>query len=150
MQASAALFIANNALFRDVLLTEIVPRVEAEYRVVKARDGKAIAGLSMGAAQSLDIGLNGASKDNAGEFAWIGGFSAPAQFVQRPAVSGQASKLRLLWIGCGTGDALLESNRKLIEELRGKGYKVKAVETPGAHIWPVWDRDLVDFVQLLF
>jgi len=65
-------------------------------------------------------------------------------------VSGQASKLRLLWIGCGTGDPLLESNRKLIEELQGNGYTVKAVETPGAHVWPVWDRNLVDFVQLLF
>jgi enterochelin esterase family protein len=144
------LFVASNALFRDVLFTEIVPRVEAEYRVVKTRDGKAIAGLSMGALQSLDIGLNGAGKDAAGAFAWIGGFSAPAQFVQLPATSGHASKLRLLWIGCGTGDALLESNRKLIEDLQGKGYTVKAAEKSGAHIWPVWQRNLVDFAQLLF
>ena len=43
------LFAANNTLFRDVLLTEIIARVEAEYRVLKTRDGKAIAGLSMGA-----------------------------------------------------------------------------------------------------
>lgn len=144
------LFLGSNALFRNVLFTEIIPRVEAEYRVVKTRDGKAIAGLSMGALQSLDIGLNSAGKDAAGEFGWIGGFSAPAQFLQRPAMSGHASKLRLLWIGCGTGDALLESNRKLIEDLQGKGYTVKAVEKPGAHIWPVWQRDLVDFAQLLF
>lgn len=144
------LFAANNTLFGNVLLTEIVPRVEAEYRVVKARDGKAITGLSMGASQSLDIALNSTRKDGMGEFAWIGGFSAPAQFVQRPAVGGQTSKLRLLWISCGTGDPLLESNRKLIEELQGKGYTVNAVETPGAHVWPVWDRNLVDFVQLLF
>jgi enterochelin esterase family protein len=121
--------------------------VEAEYRVLKTPDGRAIAGLSMGALQSLNIGLNGASK---GEFAWIGGFSAPAQFVERPATSYEAVKPRLLWIGCGTGDSLLESNRKLITELKVKGYQVKAVETPGAHIWPVWQRNLVDFAQLLF
>lgn len=139
------LFLANNALFKKALLTEIVPRVEAEYRVAKTRDGKAIAGLSMGAGQSLDIGLN-----STGEFAWIGGFSAPAQLIERPAVSGPASKLRLLWISCGTGDSLLEPNRKLIKELREKGYAVKAVETPGAHIWPVWQRNLADFAQLLF
>jgi enterochelin esterase family protein len=144
------LLAANNTLFRDALLTEIVPRVEGEYKVVKTRDGKAIAGLSMGALQSLDIGLNSTDKDGTGEFAWIGGFSAPAQFVQRPMASGPASKLRLLWIGCGTGDPLLESNRKLIEELQAKGYKVKAVEKPGAHVWPVWQRDLVDFLQPLF
>lgn len=143
-----AAFTANNALFGDVLLTEVVPRVEAEYRVVKTRDGKAIAGLSMGGSQSLDVGLNRTGKAGTGEFAWVGGFSAAAQFV--PTVSGQAGKLRLLWISCGTSDPLLEANRKFTAELRTKGYTVKAVETPGAHIWPVWDRNLVDFVQLLF
>lgn len=143
-------FTANNKLFGDVLSNEIIPRVEAEYRVAKTRDNMALAGLSMGASQSLEIGLNRAGKDGVGEFAWIGGFSAAAQFVQRPTISGQSSKLRLLWISCGTGDSLLESNRKLIAELQAKGYEVKAVETPGAHVWPVWQRNLVDFVQLLF
>jgi enterochelin esterase-like enzyme len=144
------LFSANNALFGDVMLDEIVPRVEAEYRVLKARDSKAIAGLSMGGSESLEIGLNRAGKDGLGEFAWIGGFSAAAQFVPRPAATGPASKLRRLWISCGTGDALLESNRQLIRELQAKGYQVQAVERPGAHIWPVWQRNLADFVQLLF
>jgi len=60
------LFVANNALFGNVLLTEIVPHVESEYRVTKTREGKAIAGLSMGGAQSLDIGLNGTGKDGTG------------------------------------------------------------------------------------
>jgi enterochelin esterase-like enzyme len=144
------LFVANNALFGNVLLTEIIPRVEAEYRVTKTREGKAIAGLSMGGAQSLDIGLNGTGKDATGEFAWVGGFSSAAPFVRPPAVSGETNKLRLLWISCGTSDSLLEPNRKLIKELQEKGYAVKAVESPGAHIWPVWQRNLVDFVQLLF
>jgi enterochelin esterase-like enzyme len=114
------LFFANNALFGNVLLTEIIPRVETEYRVMKTRDGKAIAGLSMGGAQSLDIGLNSTGKDGIGEFAWVGGFSAAAPFVRQPAVSGQESKLRLLWISCGTGDSLLEPNRSLIKELQKK------------------------------
>lgn len=104
------------------VLTEIAPRVEAEYRVVKTRESKAIAGLSMGASQSLEIGLNRTGKDGTGEFAWVGGFSAAAQFVQRPAASGHANKLRLLWISCGTGDPLLEANRKLTEN-----YGVKVI-----------------------
>jgi enterochelin esterase family protein len=140
-------FAANNTLFQRALLTEIVPRVEAEYRVGKTRDRKAIAGLSMGASQSLDIGLN---RDGIGGFAWVGGFSAPAQLVQRPALSGEAQKLSLLFIGCGTGDPFLEPTRKLIADLQAKGYSVKIAEKPGAHVWPVWDRDLVDFVPLLF
>jgi len=145
------LFAVNNALFKEALLTEIVPRVEEEYRVAKTRAGRAIAGLSMGAAQTLDIGLNSTTgKEGTGEFAWIGAFSAPAQFVQPPAVNGEAARLRLLWISCGTEDPFLEPNRKLIEELKAKGYAVKAVETQGGHIWPVWDRNLVGFVKLLF
>jgi len=144
------LFVANNAAFRNVLLTEIVPRVEAEYKVMKTRDGKAIAGLSMGGVQSLDIGLNSAGNDGTGEFSWVGGFSAAAPFLERPGVSGPARKLRLLWISCGTGDSLLEPNRKLVKELQEKGYAVKALETPGAHIWPVWQRNLAEFVPLLF
>lgn len=140
----------NGSLFKDALMTEIVPRVEAEYRVAKTRTGRAISGLSMGGFESLDIGLNSAGKDGAGSFAWVGGFSAPTQSVDLPATNGEAAQLRLLWISCGTGDPFLEPNRKLIGQLKGKGYAVKAVETPGAHIWPVWDRNLVDFVQLLF
>jgi len=144
------LFVANNAMFGKVLLTEIVPRVEAEYSVAKTRDGRAIAGLSMGGSQSLEIGLNSSGKDGSVEFAWIGAFSAATPFVRQPAVSGQVSKLRLLWISCGTEDGLLESNRKFIQALQKNGYTVKAVETPGAHIWPVWQRNLASFAQLLF
>jgi len=141
---------ANIAPFREVLLNEIAPRIEAEYRVMKTRDGRALAGLSMGGAQSLHMGLNSAGQDGTGEFAWIGAFSAGTPYVKLPSVSGPARKLRLLWIGCGTGDALLEPNRKFIQDLQQLGYTVKPVETPGAHIWPVWQRNLVDFVQLLF
>lgn len=142
--------VSSTSLFKDVLMTEIVPRVEAEYRVAKTRTGRAIAGLSMGGFESLDIGLNSAGKGGMGSFAWVGGFSAPAMSVERPEASGEQAQLRLLWISCGTEDPFLEPNRKLIAELKAKGYAVKAVETPGAHIWPVWDRNLADFVQLLF
>jgi enterochelin esterase-like enzyme len=139
------LFLTSNALFENVLLTEIVARVESEYRVVKSRDKRAIAGISMGGAQSLDLGLN--STD---EFAWIGGFSAATPFVRRPTTSGRVRKLRLLWMSCGTGDVLLDFNRKFVKELQEDGYAVTLLETPGMHIWPVWQRDLVNFVQLLF
>src|ERR1700741_1922955 len=57
--------------FRDSLLTEVIPRVEAEYLVNKDRNSRAIAGLSMGGAESLLTGLN-----KLDEFAWIGAFSS--------------------------------------------------------------------------
>src|SRR5579859_5961651 len=57
--------------FRETLLTEVIPRVEAEYLVIKDRDSRAIAGLSMGGEESLLTGLN-----TLNEFAWIGAFSS--------------------------------------------------------------------------
>ena len=60
----------NFTKFRDALLTEVMPRVESEYRVTKDRNSRAIAGLSMGGSESLLTGLN-----NLDKFAWIGAFS---------------------------------------------------------------------------
>src|SRR2546428_4369200 len=57
--------------FRDALLTEVIPQVEKAYRVSKDRNSRAIAGLSMGAAESLLTGLN-----TLDHFAWIGAFSS--------------------------------------------------------------------------
>jgi enterochelin esterase-like enzyme len=61
----------NTDLFAKALLTEVLPRVEAEYHVSKDRNDRAIVGLSMGGLESLEIGLTHAS-----QFAWIGGFSS--------------------------------------------------------------------------
>ena len=46
-------FRLNTTKFRETLLNEIIPQVEAEYRVDSRRDMRAIAGLSMGGAESL-------------------------------------------------------------------------------------------------
>ena len=61
----------NTDLFTKALLTEVLPRVESEYHVSKDRNDRAIAGLSMGGLESLEIGLT-----HTGQFAWIGGFSS--------------------------------------------------------------------------
>lgn len=141
---------ANINSYRDVLLNEIVPRIESEYRVTKTRDARALAGLSMGGGQSLEIGLNTPAHTATPDFAWIGAFSAATPFMKLPQANAQERKLKLLFIGCGTDDALLDPNRKFIQQLQQKGYTIKTAEKPGAHVWPVWQRDLVDFAQLLF
>ena len=55
--------------FRETLLSEVIPRVEAEYLVARDRESRAIAGRSMGGAESLLTGLNTLDR-----FAWIGAF----------------------------------------------------------------------------
>ena len=136
--------------FQDALLTEVIPRVEAEYLVKNDRDSRAIAGLSMGGAESLMTGLN-----NLNEFAWIGAFSSgglsPEFDKEFPGQDASAnSRLRLLWIACGTDDHLIEINRSLRAWLAAKNIRHADIETPGAHTWLVWRRNLAEFAQLLF
>jgi enterochelin esterase family protein len=140
----------NFAKFREALLTELIPRVESEYAASKDRTSRAVAGLSMGGAESLLTGLNAIDK-----FAWIGAFSAggfPEDLAQDfPGLDANANqRLRLLWIACGTDDRLITTNRNLRTWLKSRGVQVKEIETPGAHTWMVWRRNLADFTPLLF
>jgi enterochelin esterase family protein len=141
--------LSNNAgRFSSALLSEILPQVEAAYRVQADRDGRAVAGLSMGGGQSLVIGLN-----HPDMFAWVGSFSGAVLYANNdvpfPNV-GKAPGPRLLWVACGTGDDLIANNRKFVAWLMSKGVHPTAVETPGIHNWPVWRDNLVHFVPLLF
>src|SRR5579871_2359020 len=61
----------NFTKFREALLTEVMPKVESEYRISKDRNLHAIAGLSMGGSESLLTGLNALDR-----FAYIGAFSS--------------------------------------------------------------------------
>jgi len=140
----------NFANFRQALLTEVMPRVEGEYRVTKDRNARAIAGLSMGGSESLLTGLN-----NLDKFAWVGAFSSggiPDDFQKDfPSLDANANRqLHLLWIACGTEDGLITVNRSLREWLKSKEVKVTEIETPGMHTWMVWRRNLVEFSPLLF
>jgi len=140
----------NFAKFREALLTEVMPKVESEYRVVNDRNSRAIAGLSMGGSESLLTGLN-----NLDRFAWIGAFSSggiPNEFEKDfPALDAKAnSQIKLLWIACGTEDHLITVNRKLRDWLKSKGVQHTDIETPGEHTWMVWRRNLAEFAGLLF
>ncbi len=143
----------NTDLFQQALLTEILPRVEAEYNISTKREDRAIAGLSMGGLESLEIGLNHTDK-----FASIGGFSAADHLldpatqlpVLQPATAQKTANLKLLWIACGTEDGLITANRKLVAYLKGEGLPVTAIETPGAHVSFVWRDNLIHFAPLLF
>jgi enterochelin esterase family protein len=139
----------NMDKYREALFTEVIPKVEKAYRVSKDRGGRAIAGLSMGGAESLYTGLNAIDR-----FAWIGAFSSgglgedfEGQFAKLEYAD---EKLRLLWIACGTEDRLIDVNRKLRAWLKSKGVHPTEIETPGAHTWMVWRRNLADFAALLF
>ena len=139
----------NYSKFRDALFLEVMPQVHKSYNVSKDRNARAIAGLSMGGAESLYIGLNSLDK-----FSWIGSFSAGGSVDTEKMFSLLDAKanaqIHLLWIACGTDDRLIEPNRKFREFLTAKGVRHEAIETPGAHVWMVWRRNLAAFAPLLF
>ena len=140
----------NFEKFREALLTEVIPQVESAYLVNKDRNSRAIAGLSMGGSESLLTGLNTLDR-----FAWIGAFSSggitPEFDKEFPTLNSQSNQqIRLLWIACGTDDHLVDINRNLRAWLASKSIKHVDIETPGAHTWMVWRRNLIDFAPLLF
>ncbi len=140
----------NFKKFTEALLSEVIPQVEKDYRVKTDRDSRAIAGLSMGGAESLLTGLNHLDK-----FSWIGAFSSggitDAFDSEFPGLdAGANKKLHLLWVACGTEDRLIDINRKLRQWLTSKGIAHTDIETPGQHTWMVWRRNLANFAQLLF
>lgn len=141
----------NLSRFTDILLSEVMPQAEEMYRIRKDRESRAIAGLSMGGAESLLTGLN-----HLDQFAWVGAFSSGGIDLQEfaaefPGVNAGANqKLKLLWIACGRDDELININREFKSWLKDKGVQFTDIETPGMHTWMVWRRNLAALAPLLF
>ncbi len=145
----------NYTGFSDALFQEVMPLVKQQYPISEKREDHAVAGLSMGGAESLRVGLN-----HLDDFAYIGGFSsAPLGGDDYgsifPGITSQSApainaRLQLLWISCGTEDGLFERNQKFIAWLKEKGVQPTAIQTPGMHVWMVWRDNLAHFAPLLF
>jgi len=141
----------NYDLYKRALLTEVIPAVESDYRASSNRKDRAIAGLSMGGAETLWVGLSELDK-----FSYVGAFSSgglPNDLdTDFPGFDGKKvnKALKVLWVSCGTDDGLIGFNRGLVTWLRGKNANVDVHETPGRHAWMVWRRNLIEYSQLLF
>ena len=135
----------NYDKFRDALLTEVIPEVEKSYRAEKDRNSRAIAGLSMGGAESLYVGLNALNS-----FAWIGAFSSGGMGDNLDAsFSGLDAKANARGAWCGSPAAPRIASSKATASSRlaqSEGHRAPYIETPGAHTWLVWRRYLAEFV----
>lgn len=141
--------------FEEDLLKDIIPYIDAHYSTLSDAKHRALAGLSMGGGQSLNIGLH-----HLETFAYVGGFSsAPnthqfgnmytdVQFV--PDINAAREKLKLLWLGCGTKDGLFRISEKAHQYLNEIGMPhIWNVDTNG-HDNAEWDRNLYLFSQHIF
>jgi len=149
----------NTEMFGDDLFRNIIPLIETTYRVDARREMRALAGLSMGGGQALNIGL---PRLNA--FSYLGVFSSGPlsqgatvpQFLDRHAATLRNPaevnrKLRVFWVGCGTDDtAGVANTQALIDLLKERNIRHDLVWTRGGHNWTVWRDNLHSFLPLLF
>jgi enterochelin esterase family protein len=155
--------------FANDFLTDLMPYVEKNYRVLIDRQSRAIAGLSMGGNQTLNIAIPHLDK-----FAYIGVFSSgiitpgrgaapPTNTTSGPfaevweqqhlaALDNAASKrgLNLMWFATGKEDFLIETTRSTVALLKKHGFKPVFVESGGAHTWLNWRDYLSTFAPQLF
>ena len=134
--------------FENDLLKDIVPYIESHYSVYTDRDHRALAGLSMGGGQALNIGLV-----HVETFAWVGGFSsapdtkAPAELVPDPAVPKQ---LKLIWLAGGNKDGLLRISQGVHQYLKEKDVPHVWHVDGNAHDTTEWSNNLYLFAQRIF
>ena len=142
--------------FEAVILNDIIPMIDRTYRTLSKRENRAMAGLSMGGVQTLQIALT-----HLDTFAWIGAFSAPqrAALDAKSAYNGTFAdpaafnkKIRLLWLGAGTGEQRIHDSIVALHDTLDKtGIRnVFYVSQGTSHEWQTWRRHLHQFAPLLF
>ncbi|MBI5384727.1 MAG: esterase [Verrucomicrobia bacterium] len=142
--------------FEEVMLSELIPMIDSTYRTLADREHRAMAGLSMGSMQTLQITLK-----HLDQFAWIGAMSGPPRqgFDVKTAydgVFGDASafnqKVKLLWLGAGTAEEQIHKNTLAMHEALAKaGIKSAFFSSQGTdHEWQTWCRSLHDLAPRLF
>ncbi|MEW6236152.1 MAG: malectin domain-containing carbohydrate-binding protein [Candidatus Omnitrophota bacterium] len=142
-------------LFENDLLQDIIPYVESHYSVYADREHRALAGLSMGGGQSLNIGMY-----HIDTFAYVGGFSsapntnkfggmyADVEFLPDPAAA--KDKLKLLWIACGNKDGLIRVSQGVHQYLKEKNVPHVWHVDGNAHDDTAWANNLYLFAQRIF
>jgi enterochelin esterase family protein len=155
-------------------VNDVMPYVKEHYRVKSDRDDRAIAGLSMGGSQTLDIAFRHLSK-----FAYIGVYSSGASLgggaraaaPATPAVAAAATPARpdweavhladlhnpklkkgtlLIWLATGVDDRLMPNTKATVELLKKHGFSPEFKETAGGHTWLNWRDYLIEFAPRLF
>lgn len=135
--------------YPESLVKDVIPFVEKNYRVIDGKDGRAIAGLSMGGGHTVS-----ATNNNPGVFAYIGVFSAGGRAgdeeFEKQLEAVKNGGVKLYWVGAGTTDFARAGSVALSESVKRHGFKTSYKEIPGAHYWFLWRDFLGDFGSLLF
>lgn len=144
----------DNAAFEDVVIKDLIPMIDATYRTMPDREHRAIAGLSMGGGQALQIGLTHLDR-----FAYVASLSgAIRNFDVKTSYNGVFTdaatfnkKVKLLWFGAGLAEAAMHTSAQTAHDALDKaGIKNLFFECPFAHEWQTWRYDLNELAPRLF
>ena len=146
----------NTADFVREFTADIKPYVESSYRIRKGRESTAIAGLSMGGAQTLDIAFGDLTS-----YGYVGVFSSGVFGIENNAdwenahgaqLDNAAAKrdLDLVWFSTGKDDFLLGTTKATVALLEKHGFDVVYEESKGGHTWINWREYLAKFAPQLF
>lgn len=158
VQNEASVF-ADAALFSQSMVKDIVPFIERNFRVVKNKDHRAIAGLSLGAINTQTI-----VNDSPGMFSYIGVFSfgirnlgkSPEEIDRETIIREQKIEIlkqagyKLYWIGCGKEDFVYSSVVELKKVLDKHNLSYVYQESAGGHTFSNWRLYLSEFIPLIF
>ncbi|MDZ4782232.1 MAG: alpha/beta hydrolase-fold protein [Planctomycetia bacterium] len=141
--------------FESDFANDIRPYIEKNYRVLTDRKDRAIAGLSMGGAQTLNVALK-----NIDDYAYVGVFSsgvflrnaAEWEKENEAALASASGKegLKLLWLNTGTDDFLMPRTKETVDLFKKHGFNPVFVESTGGHTWINWRNYLNEFAPQLF
>lgn len=140
------------ASFYKVMIQDLIPYIDANFRTLADRDHRAMAGLSWGGHQTFDLVMG-----HMDTFAWMGGFSGAIFGLDVNTTYDGAftrpdefnSRIHHLFLSCGSEENF--GTGKLVESLRGAGIEVEYYVSEGtAHEWLTWRRSLREFVPHLF
>ncbi len=140
------------ASFYPVLLNDLIPYIDQNFRTKSDRENRAMAGLSWGGHQTFDVVLQ-----NLDKFAWLGTFSGAIFGLDvKTAYNGVFAnadefnkKIHYMYMNWGSDDFI--KSGPIVEQLRAQGIKVDASESAGtAHEFLTWRRGLHEFIPHLF
>ncbi len=142
--------LSNYGFVEEEFFAGVLPYVESEYRLLPGADNRAIAGLSMGGAQALRIGLT-----HPEQFHWIVGFSSATKKHNllesvEPSLASIKAENPWLWLGCGKDDSFFEDSVDLDNWLTKHSVEHTTNFTEGGHNWKLWRSYLEETLPKLF
>jgi S-formylglutathione hydrolase FrmB len=163
-----------NAKYEDLLVKDLLEYIDAHYRTIASPEGRAVAGISMGAWGAMLSGLK-----HHRLFGAVGALSAPfgisrqapdmdmtSRTQQRFGAPGTPERrerdpgtlaaeistesLPYLYLACGSQDLFVRDNRAFVQRLAERKLPYEYHEiSPFGHSWDLWDPQLVDFIDVL-